>query len=380
LIDVGALSSGTRYVLDYNVIEQSGGDFSAVDMGGVTLSNVVGKHTMEFDATSTVFQIKRAGGAAMMKLRVNSVKPVLRTDSSQPSISITQIGDDISVTDGTTSFKIQSLQTATGLFSGLSQAQFLATPETPANQTTGSLGTDTYILTMLGTGSVSATDNTATSDAAGQSATEGSPLVIVVSGAGTIDMVVTGTVDTFNLQDSPVETPFILTSPRSETVTSTPIAETKATSQTLYGVWVSNPDRAGQTTSTLTSSEVDSADGFILRLQSATELQFFKRIGGSTIGLLQPTYTHQADTPMICVFKYDSDGMMLSVADVGGVLSPTSNSNTTPITLGSTLETGSRGGANQFQGEPIFNGFFTSLTQALDFVEANKWADVSALR
>jgi hypothetical protein len=40
-------------------------------------------------------------------------------DSSQPSISISQIGDNIAVTDNTASFKIQGLQTAEGLYSSL---------------------------------------------------------------------------------------------------------------------------------------------------------------------------------------------------------------------------------------------------------------------
>lgn len=296
-------------------------------------------------------------------------------DSSLPVTSISDIGG-AAITDNDTEYFVQSLQTATGLYSGLETNQFLTTPETPANQTTGSLGTDTYILTMLGTGSVSATDNTATSDAAGQSATEGTPLVIVVSGAGTIDIAITGSVNTFNLQDSPVETPFILTSPRSETVTSTPIAETKLTPQAGYGVIVAKPDRSQNITYLLGS---DSGSDSI-RIQVRTDQVFIFKEIATVLNSDFSSYTHTQDTEMIIIYRYDLTEFGVSAIGLGGTfpaITPTAN--TDPIVLGATVETGSWVGITQFQGEILFNGTFDSWQQAIDYINANNLADTTNL-
>lgn len=61
----------------------------------------------------------------------------------------------------------------------------------PATHTSASLGTATYTLWMEGTGSIAVAQNTATITGAG-TASAGSPVTFVVTGAGTVDYTVTG--------------------------------------------------------------------------------------------------------------------------------------------------------------------------------------------
>ena len=83
--------------------------------------------------------------------------------------------------------------TSLGAFS-----QYLTTPSTPANQTTASLGTGFYTLEMIGAGSVAISAGTATITGAG-SATEGTPVIVEVTGAGTVNVVITGVCTRFQL-------------------------------------------------------------------------------------------------------------------------------------------------------------------------------------
>ena len=85
-----------------------------------------------------------------------------------------------------------------GITSHPNFSQFLATPLIPANQTTASLGTGQYFLWILGGGSVSVSANSATITGAG-SATEGSGVNFEVTGAGTVDVVITGECTHFQL-------------------------------------------------------------------------------------------------------------------------------------------------------------------------------------
>ena len=91
----------------------------------------------------------------------------------------------------------------TGPTSHANFEQFLTVPLTPANQTTASLGTGEYFLWILGGGSVAVSANTATITGAG-SATEGTGVNFQVTGAGTVDIAITGACTHFQLTDGTI--------------------------------------------------------------------------------------------------------------------------------------------------------------------------------
>ena len=82
---------------------------------------------------------------------------------------------------------------------------------TPATQTTGSLGTGDYVLWVEGAGSAAVTAGTATITGGG-TATDGTPDLFTVTGAGTVTVTVTGTLDRFQLEAGSTPTSYIPTS------------------------------------------------------------------------------------------------------------------------------------------------------------------------
>jgi hypothetical protein len=84
----------------------------------------------------------------------------------------------------------------------------LANPAMPATQTI-SLGTGTFVLFVQGSGSCEVAANTATGSGF-DTATEGSPVVFTISGAGTVDFTVAGSLDWFNCQAGAFRTTPIL--------------------------------------------------------------------------------------------------------------------------------------------------------------------------
>jgi hypothetical protein len=103
-----------------------------------------------------------------------------------------------------------------------------------------------------------------------------------------------------------------------------------------------------------------------------------KLVGANYIA--EKAYTHQAKETFIVIYRYDSIGIVVSADEVGGVLPLVASTATTEdITLGSTLETGSKDGQDQFQGEIIFNGTFDSWEQAVDYINTHNLADTSNL-
>ena len=71
---------------------------------------------------------------------------------------------------------------------------------TPATQTSGSLGTGTYVLWVEGAGTATVSANTA-SITGGGAASAGSPIVFEVTGAGTVDITISGSLDWCQLED-----------------------------------------------------------------------------------------------------------------------------------------------------------------------------------
>jgi len=80
----------------------------------------------------------------------------------------------------------------------------------PANQTTGSLATGTYTLSLVGSGSVTVAAGTATITNGG-AATQAAPRPFVVTGAGTVTVTITGTVTAFQIELGAFATPIIPT-------------------------------------------------------------------------------------------------------------------------------------------------------------------------
>lgn len=87
---------------------------------------------------------------------------------------------------------------------------YLANNTVPANQTTGSLGSGTYVLWMEGTGSVAVAAGTATGSGFG-SATASSPVVFTISGAGTVTVTITGTVTAFQIENGGFASSLVVT-------------------------------------------------------------------------------------------------------------------------------------------------------------------------
>jgi len=82
------------------------------------------------------------------------------------------------------------------------RTQELTSPTAPATQTTGSLGTGSYILWMSGTGSVMANGGTATYNKG--VASHGQPWMLDVTVAGTVTITKFGSVDAFQLESDPL--------------------------------------------------------------------------------------------------------------------------------------------------------------------------------
>jgi hypothetical protein len=163
----------------------------------------------------------------------------------------------------------------------------------------------------------------------------------------------------------------------SETVTSTPIAETFLTPEFGVGVWVGVPYRAGQA-AYLTASHVANAN-YTAVILNATTVTMRKFVNSSSEQAII-SYTHAEDEEMVVIYGWDGSIVKISAIAAGGILpTPASDTSTSDAPLSSTLETGSKNGALSFQGEILFNGTFSSFDQAKSFIEANGWADTSNL-
>jgi hypothetical protein len=87
---------------------------------------------------------------------------------------------------------------------------YFLTSDVPATQTINLANTGTYTLSMTGTGSVDIAADTAVGTGFG-TATEGNPVTVEITGAGTVICTVNGSVDTAQLEASPFATPYIPT-------------------------------------------------------------------------------------------------------------------------------------------------------------------------
>jgi hypothetical protein len=128
----------------------------------------------------------------------------------------TGVADDTGVTDWIEQGNYNNIQKDTAGNGWLTHVvsegvavQQLLNSDAPATQTTGSLATGDYVLWQNGAGSSDLTAGTATISTTG-SATDGSPLTFTVTGAGTVNVTITGSPDENQLEGGSVQTTFIL--------------------------------------------------------------------------------------------------------------------------------------------------------------------------
>ncbi len=95
-----------------------------------------------------------------------------------------------------------------GEFSAQQVTQYLGVTDAPATQTTGSLGTGTYTLWVVGSGSATSSAGTATITGGG-AATAGSPNVFTVTGAGTVTVTVAGSLTRFQINAGGFVKPYV---------------------------------------------------------------------------------------------------------------------------------------------------------------------------
>lgn len=99
--------------------------------------------------------------------------------------------------------------TMLGLVAEGQRTQYLGVTGTPATQTTASLGTGTYTLWVVGSGSATSSAGTATITGGG-AATAGTPNVFTVTGAGTVTVTVAGSLTLFQLENGAFASSYIL--------------------------------------------------------------------------------------------------------------------------------------------------------------------------
>ncbi len=89
-----------------------------------------------------------------------------------------------------------------------SRTQYLGVTDTPATQTTASLGTGTYTLWVVGSGTATSSAGTATITGGG-AATAGTPNTFTVTVAGTVTVTVSGSLTRFQLENGASATSYI---------------------------------------------------------------------------------------------------------------------------------------------------------------------------
>lgn len=193
----------------------------------------------------------------------------------------------------------------------------------PANQTTGSLNTGTYVLWLEGTGSVTIAANTGTATGLG-TATAAAPIFINVTVAGTFNITVTGSVTRFQLEgsgfNSAVPSSFIPTagSAVTRTVATFRWLPTQmgsgllGTAGTLIGHYFA---QSTWPTFTAAADMLSVSDGTannrlaVNMAGSGTALRAQVISGGSVLGTATSTVTPQAGTVYRFGIAWDSTGL-----------------------------------------------------------------------
>lgn len=224
----------------------------------------------------------------------------------------------------------------------------------PANQSI-SLTTGTFTLSVTGDGSVACAAGTATGTGFG-SASSGAPVVMTITGAGTIDCTVTDTPSYVQVENGAYATSPIVTggvaSSRTRDILSYPVNNRIKSNDFGFTIKIT-PLAAGQNQAVMFSSQTDGTH-FISLFTTATKIYLNKYIAGSNSCEL--TYTHAANETI------EIQGYVTSTIGAGiryrkytsGAWSAWSawgtNSNTTEAPIGTTYQIGARDGGSQFYG------------------------------
>lgn len=184
----------------------SGGHVTAIDLSG---NNLNGDMDTTLDDFSDLYgNVNLSDNASLTNIPLwtyNVAKLDLTDDLvddvSGNAMSITRDGDlvylgadDTYQTAGTDEAAIGKY----GLFHDGAGTQYFVNPETPVTQTID-LGTGDFCLWVAGTGSAEVAANTATIAGAG-TATDGAEVTFEVTGAGTVDVTITGDLDWCQLE------------------------------------------------------------------------------------------------------------------------------------------------------------------------------------
>ena len=133
-----------------------------------------------------------------------SVLTVTRTGVSTSGLFTDATGSSYTVFAPNTARIVSGL----GLLREEPRTQYLGVTDTPATQTTTSLGTGSYTLWVIGSGSATSSAGTATITGGG-AATAGTPNVFTVTVAGTVTVTVSGSLTRFQLENGTFATSYI---------------------------------------------------------------------------------------------------------------------------------------------------------------------------
>jgi hypothetical protein len=212
--------------------------------------------------------------------------------------------------------------TTTSLSNEDSATNYLLNSNAPVTQTTASLGTGFYTLSVYGTGSALASGGTATITGAA-SATEGSPNTIEVTVAGTVTITVTGSLDYFQLEGGSVATSIIITA--GTTITRAADINTVPTPSVLTAEsgaieLLFTPTRDLQGTNMLLNSFVDGSNQLSVVVRD-TRLDFIKTVAGVPFTTLF-NYNYSAGTQTRAQVYFDNVlGIGIRVADADADIS-----------------------------------------------------------
>jgi len=218
--DVGAIV-GKTYVIVYEVVSNSlvgtGQQFLISSLGFTgstdTAPSTVGTHTLVEVAASTndlrllLNNTQTSGSLVLDNVSVKEASHGAFVDGVlfSPRVNGNTVASNV-VTEATGAL----ISPAPSLLMEPAATNQLLNSTAPATQTTGSLGTGDYVCWMEGSDSVAVTAGTATITGGG-TATDGTPDLFTVTGAGTVTVTVTGSPDRFQLEAGSVPTSFIET-------------------------------------------------------------------------------------------------------------------------------------------------------------------------
>jgi hypothetical protein len=207
--DTYAATTGTHYI---DITLQTSGD--AVDFWRPQLEDVTGAtntapgpyvsvgvlsapYNQTLTANGVAYDTSATGvdGVAYSRfLPANTVTNNTVTEAVGAAISSSQASCAGGVTAG-----VVDANGPVGYLSEGSRVQYLGVTDTPATQTTASLGTGTYTLWVVGAGTATSSAGTATITGGG-AASAGTPNVFTVTVAGTVTVTVSGALTRFQLE------------------------------------------------------------------------------------------------------------------------------------------------------------------------------------